>query len=194
MGSLRSNHDKADMRDLISRDTWRRRESTLSEYELRRFEDYIKRLIQDRILDNLRTYGDMTASSLDRNLHHFEIGHCLVWPDSELTSDVFQELLRGGQIETDAPKIEDFPSHILRLSDPPSGLTDQETKVLAALDLPSTRDTRDIKHTIRNETGIAVMIADIGKALAALEKSGRVRKLNPEECPPLAEGDHYVRI
>ena len=194
MGSLRSDHDKIDMRELISRDTWKRRESTLSESELRRFEDYVKRLIQDRILADLRTYGDMTASSLSGNLIHFEIGHCSVHPGKKLISDVFQELLRGAQIETDAPKIEDFQSHILRLSDPPPGLTDLETKILAALDLPFTKTDKDIKRTIRYKTGIATKVADIRKALAALEKSGKIRKLTPEEYSRAAEGNHYVRI
>lgn len=178
MGSLRTLHtiDKSQ--------EWQRRKSTLTDSEIERFTDYIKRLVQDRILENLARYGAMRGHmaiirmSPGSSTTGYEIGPCSIHPSDFLDESILEELLRAEVIQTDAgPNVpaEEIPGHVLRLSDPPSDLTDLEIKVLGGLSRTFTTQDRDIKSSIYNCTGLTFGVADIRKALASLEKAGRVK-------------------
>lgn len=178
MGSLRTLHTKQD------KPKWQRRKSTLTDSEIERFTDYIKRLVQDRILENLARYGEMRGHMAIRmsrpgsSTTGYEIGPCSIHPSDFLDESILEELLKAEVIQTDAgPNVpaEEIPGHIIRLTNPPSDMTDLERKVLGLLSRTFPTQDRDIKSSIYNSTGLTFRVADIRKALASLEKAGRVK-------------------
>ena len=108
----------------------------------------------------------------------YEIGPCSIRPSDFLVESILEELLRAEVIQTEAgPNVpaEEIPGHIIRLTNPPSDLTDLEIKVLAELNRRFPTQDRDIKSSIYNCTGLTFGVADIRKALASLENAGRVK-------------------